>query len=205
ARSAPVHFLHIDKLVASQNGHLGKAKAAAKLGCSFPRANGHPTAPTAVVDFSTTIIDTPKVDANIGNNSGVPEAKNRVPRPEFPANHRGRDKLVALKEANRKKVTEAASSGVFWKEIKRLSDPKPAPISVTAASLKEVFEKRLNPPKILPSQFDAAQHGINKILARLLPDKTEDDTPEGFFSQKFNEKDMGRLKDHLRKHSLDSS
>jgi hypothetical protein len=59
-----------------------------------------------------------------------------------------------------------------------MADPNPAPISVTAASLKEVFEKRLNPPDILPAQFDAAQHSINKILAGLLPETTEDKRPD---------------------------
>jgi hypothetical protein len=76
---------------------------------------------------------------------------------------------------------------------------------VTAASLKDVFEKRSNPPEVLPDTFDAAQHGINKILSGLLSDTTEDETPEGFFSEKWNEEDIKRLKDHLRKHFLDSS
>ncbi|KAJ7721808.1 hypothetical protein B0H16DRAFT_1335064, partial [Mycena metata] len=112
---------------------------------------------------------------------------------------------MALKDANRKKVVEAPSSGVFWKEVKRLADPKPAPVCITAASLKEVFEKRFNPPEVLPPQFDATQHKANKILVTLLPEHTEDKTPEGFFTEKWTEKDMGRLKDHIRKHSLDSS
>jgi hypothetical protein len=71
--------------------------------------------------------------------------------------------------------------------------------------LKDTFEKRLSPPKILPSQFDEAQHAINQILSGLLPETTEDQTPEGFFSRRWKEGDIGRLKDHLRKHSLDSS
>ncbi|KAJ6522567.1 hypothetical protein B0H19DRAFT_973306, partial [Mycena capillaripes] len=100
---------------------------------------------------------------------------------------------------------EAPSRAAFWKEIKRLADPKPAPISVTADELKDVFEKRLNPPAVLPPQFDSAQHKINKILATLIPEKTEDKTPEGFFTHKWTEDDMGRLKDHIRKHSLGST
>ncbi|KAJ7728245.1 hypothetical protein B0H16DRAFT_1331072, partial [Mycena metata] len=100
---------------------------------------------------------------------------------------------------------DAPSSGIFWKEIKKLADPKPAPISVTASSLKEVFEKRLNPPETLPPQFDATQHGINKILASLIPPETKDSTPEGFFTERWNTVDMGRLKDHLREHSSDSA
>ncbi|KAJ7258043.1 hypothetical protein B0H12DRAFT_990236, partial [Mycena haematopus] len=82
---------------------------------------------------------------------------------------------------------------------------KPAPITVTADSLKKVFEKRLNPPNVLPNQFDSPQHGINKILAALLPNKTEDQTSEGFFSKNWGDHDMGRLKDHLRKNLLESA
>ncbi|KAJ6610647.1 hypothetical protein B0H10DRAFT_2224808 [Mycena sp. CBHHK59/15] len=101
-------------------------------------------------------------------------------------------------EENRRRVMDAPSSGIFWKEVKRLADPKPAPISVSASSLKDTFEKRLNAPEVLPPQFDSTQHSINKILANLLPASTEDHTPEGFFTTKWNVDDMGRLKDHLR-------
>ncbi|KAJ6618094.1 hypothetical protein B0H10DRAFT_1649681, partial [Mycena sp. CBHHK59/15] len=41
--------------------------------------------------------------------------------------------------------------------------------------------------------------------ASLLPKVTEDHNPEGFFTQKWNEDDMGRLNDRLCKHSMDSS
>jgi hypothetical protein len=94
---------------------------------------------------------------------------------------------------------EAPSRAIFWKEIKRLADSKPAPISVTAEEFKYVFENRLNTPAVLPPQFDSAQHKINKALATLLPEKTKDSTPEGFFTQAWSEDDTGRLKDHIRK------
>ncbi|KAJ7737398.1 hypothetical protein B0H16DRAFT_1228379, partial [Mycena metata] len=150
-------------------------------------------------------LDVPKVTANIPNNVGPTEQSPAKPvRVSFPLPHRGRDKLVAMRDANRKKVLEAPSRAVFWKEIKRLADPKPAPISVTADELKEVFEKRLNPPEVLPPQFDSAQHKINKILSTSMPDQTEDTTPEGFFTHAWTENDMGRLKNHIRNHSLDS-
>jgi hypothetical protein len=110
-----------------------------------------------------------------------------------------------MRDANRKKILEAPSRAIFWKEIKRLADPKRAPISVTADELKNVFEKRLNPPEVSPPQFDSAQHKINQILATLIPEKTEDNTPEGFFTHAWTEDDVGRLKDHIRKHSLDST
>ncbi|KAJ7712284.1 hypothetical protein B0H16DRAFT_1342702, partial [Mycena metata] len=150
-------------------------------------------------------LDVPKVTADIPNNVGAavqpPEKPVRI---SFPLPHRGRDKLVMLRTANRKKIMEAPSRAIFWTEIKRLADPKPAPISVTADELKSVFEKRLNPPEVLPPQFDSAQHKINKVLATLMPETTEDTTPEGFFTHPWTENDMGRLKDHIRNHSLDS-
>ncbi|KAJ6481554.1 hypothetical protein C8R47DRAFT_1284080, partial [Mycena vitilis] len=145
-----------------------------------------------------------KVTTELLDNSGTEEISAKPTRPEFPAPHRGRLKWASMRAANKKKLVQAESRAVFWKEIKRLADPKPAPISVTADALKDVFEKRLNPPETLPPSFDSAQHKVNKILAELLPEKTEDTSPEGFFTNKWTALDMGRLKDHLRKHSLDS-
>lgn len=42
----------------------------------------------------------------------------------------------------------------------------------------------LNPPTVLQPQFDSAQYKIKQVLAILLPEKTEDKIPEGFFSRK---------------------
>ena len=67
--------------------------------------------------------------------------------------------------------------------MKRLVEP--APIPVTADSLKEVIEKRLNPPNILPNilqeSSDAPLHTMNRILVGLIPDSTTDPAPEIFF------------------------
>ncbi|KAJ7473414.1 hypothetical protein FB451DRAFT_1249205 [Mycena latifolia] len=161
--------------------------------------------PNDAQERSANQLDLPKVSADLPNNVAMDAPVKKPTRETFPLPHRGRDKLATMRETNRKKIMDAPSRAIFWKEIKRLADPKPAPISVTAESLKDVFEKRLNSPEVLPEQFDSAQHKINKILASLLPEKTVDETPEGFFTHKWTEDDMGRLKDHLRKHSLDSS
>ncbi|KAJ6458245.1 hypothetical protein C8R45DRAFT_762220, partial [Mycena sanguinolenta] len=119
-----------------------------------------------------------------------------------PLPHRGRHKHAAMRDANRKKILDAPSRAAFWKVIMRLADSRSAP---TADELKDVFERRLNPPAVLTPQFDSAKHRINQVLSTLLPEKTEDSTPEGFFSRKWTEDDMGRLKDHIRNHSLDSA
>ncbi|KAJ6543113.1 hypothetical protein B0H19DRAFT_1077126 [Mycena capillaripes] len=103
------------------------------------------------------------------------------------------------------KLLNAPSAAIFWKEIKRLCDPAPIPISVTAESLRNVSEKRLNPPASLPESFDAFQHKINRMLARLIPKTTSDSSEEQFFSKEFTEEHMAWAKDQIRKHGLDSA
>jgi hypothetical protein len=98
------------------------------------------------------------------------------PRKEYPDKHRGHDTLGEIRDKNRDKLFNAPSSGAFWKEIKRLADPKPDPIMVTADSLRDVFEKRLNPPAVMPTAFDDIRHKVNQILAAMIPDTTQDTT-----------------------------
>jgi hypothetical protein len=122
----------------------------------------------------------------------------RLQRPPFPAAHRGRQQLHEIKERNRKNILEAPSAAAFWKEVKRLIDPAPIPISATADNLKDVFEKRLNPPVVLPESFDSSQHKMNRMLAESIPESTVDSTSERFFSAEWTEEDMEWLKDHIR-------
>jgi hypothetical protein len=67
-----------------------------------------------------------------------------------------------------------------------------------------VFEKRLNPPAILPQSFDAPRHRTNRMPADSIPDSTTDPTHEKFFSAEFTEEDMEWLKDHIQS-TLDSA
>jgi hypothetical protein len=112
--------------------------------------------------------------------------------------------LYEIRELNRNKLLEAPTAAVFWKEIKRLADPAPIPVSVTAEALRNVFEKRLNPPEHLPESFDGTQHKFNRFLAGLIPDTTTNSSDEGFFSAEWTEEDIANVKDHIRKHGLDS-
>ncbi|KAJ7983200.1 hypothetical protein DFH06DRAFT_1123206 [Mycena polygramma] len=148
-------------------------------------------------------IDVEKVTADVADDrEDTPE---KPPRKEYPEKHRGRDTLGAIRDANRDKLVNAPSSGAFWKEIKRLADPKPDPVIVTAEALRGVFEKRLNPPIVVPSAFDEIQHKINMTLASQIPEHTLDETPERFFSAQWNEDDGAWVKDHLLNHALDSA
>jgi tRNA A37 threonylcarbamoyladenosine synthetase subunit TsaC/SUA5/YrdC len=56
------------------------------------------------------------------------------------------------------------------------------PIAVTAENLREVFEKRWNPPAVMPTAFDEIRHKINQTLALIIPETTQDTSPEHFFA-----------------------
>ncbi|KAJ7719710.1 hypothetical protein B0H16DRAFT_1336489, partial [Mycena metata] len=208
ARTAPIRFIHLKENIV--NGHLESAKNMADIACTLPRSNPPPDNELEpriqTIPESTPPLLQDKVSADIPNDSMTPEQQSSVrARSAYPAAHRGRDRLNDLKERNRKSLLEAKSTGAFWKQVKRLSDPAPVPVSVSAQALKEVFEARLNPPKTLPESFDSAEHRMNKLLASLIPDSTLDSSPEGFFSSEWTEDDAAWLKDHIRKHSLDSA
>jgi hypothetical protein len=179
-RSAPLHFGHIKKN--ELHRHFTAAKKLSEVALTLSR----PAQPRSqelrpMQPFTTQPLDMEKVTADIPDDSGVSTAPSK--RPDFPAGHRGRLRLYEMRERNRKLIMEASSAAEFWKYIKRFIDPAPNPISVTADSLKDVFERRLNPPTTLPQSFDAFQHKINRLLAGSIPSTTPDPTPEQFFSK----------------------
>ncbi|KAF8203379.1 hypothetical protein K438DRAFT_1580669, partial [Mycena galopus ATCC 62051] len=205
-RIAPVHFIHIKKQQEQHNGHLQGAKDLAKAGTLLPRVNIPPLY-SNLPKFSPLLrpaIDVEKVTADIPDDR-LGDAPVKEPRKGYPDKHRGRDTLGAIRDKNRDKLLNAPSSGAFWNEVKRLADPKPDPIMVTAESPRTVFEKRLNPPIVLPTAFDQVQHKMNENLASMIPETTVDTTPERFFSAEWSEDDGAWAKSHLLDHSLDSA
>jgi hypothetical protein len=60
-----------------------------------------------------------------------------------------------------KKLLEAPSAAIFWKEIKKLSDPAPIPVSVTAEALRDVFETDLTHLNFFRSR--STQRNISSI------------------------------------------
>ncbi|KAJ6536234.1 hypothetical protein B0H19DRAFT_860487, partial [Mycena capillaripes] len=63
----------------------------------------------------------------------------------------------------------------------------------------------LNPPEVLPESFNGTEHKFNRFLAALIPENTIDSSNEGFFSAEWTEEDIAEVKDHVRKHGLDSA
>jgi hypothetical protein len=67
-----------------------------------------------------------KVTADIANETGLPdEPVRKSGRSVFPFAHRGRDKLAAMRDLNWKRILDAPTRAIFWKEIKKMADPKP--------------------------------------------------------------------------------
>ncbi|KAJ7827976.1 hypothetical protein B0H14DRAFT_2367292, partial [Mycena olivaceomarginata] len=207
-RTAPIHFSHIkkDRITDFYKRAKDIAIRASEIPRSAPTAsNEHAPGPIPPLPSTAQPLNTEKITANLPNDSSNPETAPVLPREQYPASHRGRERLYEIRERNRRKLLEAPSAAVFWKEIKKLADPAPIPVSVTAESLRNVFEKRLNPPEVLPESFDSSQHRLNRLLASFITETTTDTSEEGFFSREWTEDDIACVKDHIRKHGLNSA
>ncbi|KAF8168646.1 hypothetical protein K438DRAFT_1774703 [Mycena galopus ATCC 62051] len=126
------------------HGHFTAAKKLSEAALTLPR----PVQPgnqqlRPMQPFTTQQLEVEKVTADIPDESEISTAPSR--RPDFPTGHRGRVRLHEMREKNRKLIMEASSAAEFWKHVNRFIDPAPNPISVTADSVKDVFEPRLNP------------------------------------------------------------
>ncbi|KAJ7101767.1 hypothetical protein C8R44DRAFT_641348, partial [Mycena epipterygia] len=69
----------------------------------------------------------------------------------------------------------------------------------------DVFENRLNPPKVLPGSFNAPQHKMNRMLADLIPETTTDAEEKKFFSAPWTEDNIAWVNNQIRKHDMDSA
>jgi len=88
---------------------------------------------------------------------------------------RGRDKgLGPDRDSHRGALLNATSGAEFWKLVCGWTDLKPRSAQVTAGQLRDVFEKRLDPPDVLPEHFNVEQHEWNTFMAGNIPETTED-------------------------------
>jgi hypothetical protein len=152
SRSARLYFVYIKPTEVGGHFKAAKCLAEAALTLSRPAVPENPDI-VPMRPFTTQPLQIEKVIADIPDDSGDMVTPTPSQRPEFPASHRGRLRLHEMRKRNRKHIMEAPSAGEFRKEVKWLIDPAPNPISVTAESLKEVFERRLNPPATLPDSL----------------------------------------------------
>lgn len=200
-----------------RNGHIKEAHNIAKKALSLPCTSLAPTAECQYLDPEEnrpphTALILPKVSTNA---PAISEATNdsessAIQPTSSPAvallpSHRGWDKWRMMRLNNLRKIIDAPNPKAFWRQIRYLADARPAPLLVTAFDLQPVFERRLNPPEILPETFDPVQHRLNTILASMIPDETEDTTPELLFSRPWTADDAAEVKSHLQQQSLSNA
>ena len=61
---------------------------------------------------------------------------------------------------------------------------------ITDQVLMEVFRERMNLSAHTPLLFDADYLALNKVVASVLPARTEDQSPQGSFSRPFEEEEV---------------
>ncbi|KAJ7167375.1 hypothetical protein C8R43DRAFT_877688, partial [Mycena crocata] len=122
-----------------------------------------------------------------------------------PPSHRGREKERELQRENLQKLLNVVSNKDFWVLVRGWTDPKKRVARVTSEQLRDVFQTRLNPPEMLPPEFNRDERERHKHLADLLPARTVDTTPNQTFSRPFTIEDIEEVKCHIRKHNIKSA
>ncbi|KAJ7452726.1 hypothetical protein B0H11DRAFT_1611888, partial [Mycena galericulata] len=122
-----------------------------------------------------------------------------------PPSHRGRATERELQRKNLETLLNVASNKEFWTLIRGWTDPKNRTAQVSAEELRGVFESRLNPPEVLPEDFNLDERERHQHLADMLPPRTSDTTPQRTFSRPFTIRDIEEVKLHIRRHNLKSA
>ncbi|KAI1784185.1 hypothetical protein LXA43DRAFT_863267, partial [Ganoderma leucocontextum] len=105
-----------------------------------------------------------------------------------------------LRRANLRRVLNSLSDRSFWRCLKEFLADKPRQPPVTAEQLRSAFMVRMNPPHLLPPDFDRLQHALHVLYAAALPKRTTDTTPTGVFSRPFTGAEVDAVKTHIRTH-----
>ncbi|PPQ76461.1 hypothetical protein CVT26_012897 [Gymnopilus dilepis] len=116
--------------------------------------------------------------------------------------HRGRwwDRKLMWMNLQKLVTLSKSSMKLFWKFLRRRTDPKPRSIPVSLEQLRTTFQTRMNPPPVLPEQFDANKFHADEEFLKELPTSTEDVTPERFFSRPFTVEEVELVKLKLQTH-----
>ncbi|KAJ6630570.1 hypothetical protein B0H10DRAFT_1728495, partial [Mycena sp. CBHHK59/15] len=149
-----------------------------------------------------------KVSTNLPEEATAKKAAVRVTdadlEPDPPA-HRGRARERALQYENLETLLNVASNKEFWSLVRGWTDPKHRTAQVSAEQLQQVFEARLNPPEIVPEEFDLDERERHQNLCDMLPASTPDTSPQQTFSRPFTITDIEDVKRHIWKHNIKSA
>ncbi|PPQ84469.1 hypothetical protein CVT26_007405, partial [Gymnopilus dilepis] len=200
-RQGAIKFIQLRDL--SKNKHAEAAYNLARLGADLIAEVDVLSKPLRAENSNNTEMDSleqdmgAKIEAVMLSDAENPR-ENTSTIPDSPlASHRDRSKLQAVKAALREKLLGAETEASFWTAAKEIMNGKDSTYPVTADQLKEVFEKRMNPMSPTPQSFDADLLKLNCSLANAIPDRTQDTTPERFFSRPFTVDEVAAAKVRL--------
>ncbi|KAF7359946.1 Ribonuclease H1 [Mycena venus] len=209
-RSAGVEFRYAAS--PQTNNHSREALALARKAARNPNI---PPSTLPVIGERSNVVDGAPVDegdAKVFTSLPEEEPSKVTPvrvtdddlEPDPPA-HRGRARERAMPRENLETLLNVASNKEFWSLVRGWTDPKHRTAQVSAEQLREVFEARLNPPEIVPEEFDRDERERHRWLSDMLPDSTPDTSPHKTFSRPFTIADIEDVKLHIRKHNIKSA
>lgn len=119
--------------------------------------------------------------------------------------HRGRSAMRALQTGNLNSLLSCQSEKEFWALIKRFKNPVQRPIPVQLDDLRSTFQARMNPPAVLPDEFNAHRYRLISSLVASMPDTTVDVTPTKVFSRPWSSDEIKTAKKSIKTHNLHSA
>ena len=192
----------------SGNSHNDEADRLAKLGSTLPLPPEQDVfLPCVEQDFAgigLSPISLPKVSSDLPQEMPAMDKETLLPVQGALLPHRGRSKWRVMQEKNLQSLLEAQTEGQFWRIYKRLADPKSVVPLVSLSSLTKDFISRMNQLNPLPQTYNTAWLKLNTALNANIPMRTENVTPEKFFSHLFTEDDIEWAKGKIAKHSSSS-
>jgi hypothetical protein len=113
--------------------------------------------------------------------------------------HQGWEKLRALQKAMRDALLACDNAGQFWCKVQKQTDPRPQPAEITLIELTNELIVRMNKPDMPPAGFNLLQLQLDKELAKSLPSKSVDTSPDQIFSRDFDLDEISWAKSHIKK------
>lgn len=111
-----------------------------------------------------------------------------------------------MQRDNLETLLNVTSNKDFWSSVRGWTDPKHRTAQVTAEQLRDVFVARLNPPEIVPEEFDREERDRHRCqLSDMLPAETPDTSPRMTFSRPFTISDIEEVRLHIRRHNIKSA
>lgn len=208
ARPARVWF----RWVKGHSGDVGNdgSDGLANQGALLPLTLAYHIPPDCPEDWVFTDLVQPIAGSKVVTRlASAPPPPEPLPRGNFPEegfgvdSHRGRVRTRLVQVANLEDLLQCAlrHDKAFWDRIRDWLDAKKPLLAVPLGELAESFHRRMNPPAVLPPQFDGEALANARLLCDTIPSRTVDRTPEHYFSELWDVEDIAWLKEKAREHT----